>query len=44
MSGFAIVEIEIDENPLLEKLNDNFISDSKIPPWIKNNVGWWARR
>ena len=42
MSGFAIVEIEIDENPLLEKLNDNFISDSKIPTWIKNNAGWWA--
>ena len=31
MRGFAIVEIKIDENPLLEKLNENFISDSKIP-------------
>ena len=42
MSGLAIVEIEIVENPLLEKLNDNVISDSKIPTWIKNNAGWWA--
>lgn len=42
MRGFAIVEIKIDENPLLEKLNENFISDSKIPTWIKNNARWWA--
>ena len=42
MSGFAIVEIEIDGNPLLEKLNDDVISASKIPSWIKNNAGWWA--
>jgi hypothetical protein len=42
MGGFAIVEIEIDENPLLEKLNDNISSASKIPEWIKNNAGWWA--
>ena len=42
MSGFAIVEIEIYENPLLEKLNDGFISASKIPTWIKSNAGWWA--
>jgi hypothetical protein len=41
MSGFAIVEIEIDENPLLEKLNDDD-SASRIPEWIKNNAGWWA--
>jgi hypothetical protein len=41
MSGFAIVEIEIDENPLLEKLNDDD-SVSRIPEWIKNNAGWWA--
>ena len=42
MSGFAIIEIEIDENPLLEKLNDDIDSVSKIPEWIKNNAGWWA--
>ena len=41
-SGFTIVEIEIDENPLLEKLNDDFLSTSAIPAWIKNNAGWWA--
>ncbi len=42
MSGFAIVEIEIDENPLLEKLNDDVDLTSKIPEWIKNNADWWA--
>ncbi len=42
LSGFAVIEIEIDENPLLEKLNDDAISISKIPNWVKNNAGWWA--
>jgi hypothetical protein len=42
MSGFAIIEIEIDSNPLLEKLNGNIDSVSKIPEWIKNNANWWA--
>ncbi len=42
MSGFAIVEIEIDENPLLEKVDDNVDSSSEIPAWIKNNADWWA--
>ncbi|KER07117.1 hypothetical protein AAA799E16_00057 [Marine Group I thaumarchaeote SCGC AAA799-E16] len=42
MGGFAVVEIEIEENPLLEKLNDNVTAPSKIPTWIKNNAGWWA--
>jgi hypothetical protein len=40
MSGFTIVEIEIDENPLLEKQSENV--SSKIPEWIKSNAGWWA--
>ncbi|HUU47927.1 MAG TPA: peptidase [Nitrosopumilaceae archaeon] len=42
MSGFAIVEIEIEENPLLEKLSENVVSSSIIPEWIKSNAGWWA--
>ncbi len=42
MSGFAIVEIEIDENSLLEKLNDDVDLTSKIPEWIKNNADWWS--
>ena len=42
MSGSAIIEIEIDENPLLEKLNEDIISRYDIPPWIKNNAEWWA--
>ena len=42
MSGSAIIEIEIDENPLLEKLNDELVSTPDIPTWIKNNAEWWA--
>jgi hypothetical protein len=42
MRGFAIVEIEIDKNPLIEKLNNNVDSPSKIPEWVKNNADWWA--
>jgi len=43
MSGFTIIEIQIKENPLLEKLNDEIVvSVPKIPDWIKNNAGWWA--
>ncbi len=34
MGGYATIEIEIDENPLLK--------GAKIPSWIKNNAGWWA--
>jgi hypothetical protein len=40
MSGFTVVEIQIDENPLLEKQSDTV--SPKIPEWIKSNAGWWA--
>ena len=42
MRGAAVIEIEIDKNPLLEKLNDDSDSSSVIPTWVKNNAGWWA--
>ena len=42
MSGSVVIEIEIEKNHLLEKLNDDFISTSNIPTWIKNNAAWWA--
>ena len=42
MEGFAVVEIEIEDNPLLEKLNTDVVLPSKIPDWIKSNAGWWA--
>ena len=42
MSGSTIVKIQIDENPLLEKLNDDSIPSHEIPSWIKNNAGWWS--
>jgi hypothetical protein len=42
MEGLTIIEIEIAENPLLNELNDDIISSSEIPAWIKNNAGWWA--
>jgi len=35
LGGYVTIEIEIDENPLIDKSN-------AIPPWIKNNAGWWA--
>ncbi len=47
MGGFAIVEIEIDDNPLFESSTPEIqspivITDPEIPSWIKNNAGWWA--
>ncbi|MFQ5440299.1 MAG: peptidase [Nitrosopumilaceae archaeon] len=41
-AGYAIVEIEIAENPLLEKIDDSIASSPEIPDWVKNNAGWWA--
>ena len=45
--GYVTIEIEIDENPLFEKSNDDVTSPpvfekAQIPSWIKNNAGWWA--
>lgn len=42
MGGFAVIDIEIEENPLLEKLSTDVVLPSKIPSWIKNNAGWWS--
>jgi len=39
MSGYAVIEIEIEENPLQKNVLDN---SSAIPEWIKSNAGWWA--
>ncbi len=39
MSGYAVIEIEIEKNPLQKNVLNN---SSAIPPWIKNNAGWWA--
>ena len=41
MSGYAIIEIDVMKNSLLEK-SQNSILTSEIPTWIKNNAGWWA--
>ena len=41
LGGYAIIEVQVEKNPLLEKLNDN-AAESKIPSWIKNNAKWWA--
>jgi len=38
LGGYAIVEIEIDDNPLFEGTTEI----REIPSWIKNNAGWWA--
>ena len=54
LGGYTIVEIEIDDNPLIDQLvadglidnynnNDNpVVTSPEIPSWIKNNAGWWA--
>jgi hypothetical protein len=42
LGGYAIIPIEIAENPLLEKLNGEVDESPEIPSWIKNNAGWWA--
>ena len=42
VGGYAIVEIEINENPLLKELNNNSVPSLEIPSWIKNNAEWWA--
>ncbi len=42
MGGYATIEIEIGENPLFTESNGDVVSSAEIPPWIKNNAGWWA--
>ncbi len=42
LGGYAIIEINIDENPLLQDVDSNAVPSSEIPSWIKNNAGWWA--
>jgi len=38
--GYAIIEVEVEKNPLLHDIIAPQVS--KIPSWIKNNAGWWA--
>jgi hypothetical protein len=45
LGGYSIIEIQVEENPLLEKTSVETSTDttsSTIPEWIKNNAGWWA--
>ncbi|HUU49309.1 MAG TPA: peptidase [Nitrosopumilaceae archaeon] len=42
VAGFTIVEIEIEENPLLREKDDNSVLSFEVPSWIKSNAGWWA--
>ncbi|MFB5612994.1 MAG: peptidase [Nitrosarchaeum sp.] len=37
LGGFAAVDIMIEKNPLINKVNNY-----EIPSWVKNNAGWWA--
>ena len=39
LGGYAIVEIEIEDNPLFDGQTPVV---HEIPSWIKNNAGWWA--
>ena len=46
--GYAIIEVPVEDNPLLDEISDVsdndtiFETDMPIPGWIKNNAGWWA--
>ena len=42
LGGYAIIDINIEENPLLKKLNSLDSNSVEIPDWIKNNAAWWA--
>jgi len=42
MGGYVAVDIEIAENPLLNKLDDSATLPSKISEWIKNNAEGWT--
>ena len=38
--GYAVIEIPVEDNPLLNEGDDE--TRVPIPNWIKNNAGWWA--
>ena len=46
--GYAVIEVPVEDNPLLDKISNNSgnanvdEADMPIPDWIKNNAGWWA--
>jgi hypothetical protein len=46
--GYAVIEVPVEDNPLLDKISNNSGNDNvdeadmPIPDWIKNNAGWWA--
>jgi len=43
MAGYAVIEINIEENPLIDTPAVPITSPTQnIPSWIKNNAGWWA--
>jgi hypothetical protein len=39
-SGYTIIEVPVEENPLLKEIVDE--PETIIPEWIKNNAKWWA--
>ncbi len=40
LSGYTIIEVPVEENPLLKEIVDE--PKASIPEWIKNNAAWWA--
>jgi hypothetical protein len=40
LSGYAIIEIPVEDNPLLKE--NTYETSTQIPEWIKNNAKWWA--
>jgi hypothetical protein len=42
LGGYATIDIEIGDNPLVKEAGNDVVSSSNIPEWIKNNAEWWA--
>jgi len=42
MGGYAIVEIEIDDNPLFESSIPELQPPTGVPSWIKTSSGFWV--
>jgi hypothetical protein len=42
MGGYAIVEIKIEDNPLIDNPMVPVVSPSSIPAWIKTSSGFWV--
>ena len=40
LSGYAIIEVPVEKNPLLKETSDE--TSTPVPGWIKSNAKWWS--